>query len=101
MLLEGGRHGEDAALVHIGWHAPLDRLADGRMPFMHGGANLFEDWLREVIRFRDVGVYSRILRHLADYRLMRHPVDDVIDPELVRAAGHVHRKSLVGGPLPV
>src|SRR5262245_39244174 len=33
--------------------------------------------------------------------LVRHPVDDVVHPELIRAAGHVDRKSLVGGPLPV
>src|SRR5262245_10566668 len=100
------------------------------MPFVQRGANLLQDWLREFVRFRDIGVYSRILRHfgivgakgassamgaigaiaalvapIAPFAPLApsvsHPVNDVVHTQLIRAAGDVHRKPLVRGPLPV
>jgi hypothetical protein len=62
VLFERWRHAENAALVDIGWHAPLDRLADARMPFVQRGAKLLQDWLREGVRLGNVRINSRIFR---------------------------------------
>src|SRR5258705_5052579 len=60
VLLERGRHAEDAAVVHISGNAPLDGLRDGGMPLVDP-PDARQDRPPEVRGPPDVGIEPRVL----------------------------------------